>query len=535
MATQFAPPQQLDLSPINPRLVQSFFQPSPTHHAHHRSPFGSPDAIRKTKKAVRKTSPAPSLASPPADVFLLDKTPLSRKSIILCQKEVSFELDHSPLPHKSSFFDLRKDEDVDMESDSTSTSSMFSDADEEEDYDDLTPKFKLRPTPSNASLYSSCTTDLDSYFAIPTDTLPSKSSTQQPMKSLANASLLLNQPQLTPQAPAVYNKPPIKAWGMPSFGPTHTPAFPRHCKVRRTQSMFEHPEDLIAVDAKLEMSSSPADTCPSILSREDCPIKSFTIEEDPFRRIDRDTLCEIMDGQHGSWYDRYMIVDCRFEYEYEGGHINGAININSKEGLEKVLLDTAGSDRVLLVFHCEYSAHRGPRMAMQLRNLDRQANQNRYPMLHYPDIAILDGGYSHFFAEHTARCYPQQYVEMNNQLHAEACEKEMDRFKRTMRFSRTQSFTYGAMAESPMAGKLSYSPCSPVARTKSMFSSFKFPPQQDSMNSSPSSNFSTPSLSTPTSFRSICIPSNDTTPTQPANRRRLGVLPKFAKSSLFSS
>lgn len=30
-----------------------------------------------------------------------------------------------------------------------------------------------------------------------------------------------------------------------------------------------------------------------------------------------------------------LIVDCRFKYEYEGGHIKNAININCKSDLEK--------------------------------------------------------------------------------------------------------------------------------------------------------------------------------------------------------
>lgn len=579
MALQFASLQRPELSPVQPKVL-SFFEASPIHaqQQQQRRPSISSNASdmfgRKTLKPQRKTStasfPSSCLLNTSQESF--DKTPASRKPIILCQKEVSFDLDHSPLPHKSSFFDLRRDEDVDMESDSTA--SMFSDNDDMEDnlYEDLTPKFNLRPSASNSGLFVSASSEIDSYFAIPTNTIPTKATTTQPMKSLSNPSILHTKPLLTPEVPEASFKPPAKAWGMPSFGPNQatTPVFPRHCKVRRTHSMFEHPEDVIAADAKHEM-SSPADTCPSFLNNDKCTIKSFTVEGDPFRRITRDTLCEILDDKHRGMYDRHIVVDCRFEYEYEGGHIEGAINVNSKEGLEKTLLATAGSDRVLLIFHCEYSAHRGPRMAMQLRNLDRQANLSRYPLLHYPDIAILDGGYSHFFAQHTDRCYPQQYVEMNDQLHAEACEKELDRFKRTMRFCRTQSFTYGAHETSPMgagaggpsalskppsAKPLTYSPCSPISRTQSMFSSFKFPLDKNSPSmpdSSPLANqsltpcfsksfkslstasfssFSRPSSSS-SSSSTHCMPANDTTPTQPAARRRLGVLPKFSHSNLF--
>jgi rhodanese-related sulfurtransferase len=30
-----------------------------------------------------------------------------------------------------------------------------------------------------------------------------------------------------------------------------------------------------------------------------------------------------------------MVIDCRFDYEYKGGHIKGAVNIRSPEELER--------------------------------------------------------------------------------------------------------------------------------------------------------------------------------------------------------
>lgn len=219
--------------------------------------------------------------------------------------------------------------------------------------------------------------------------------------------------------------------------------------VKRIHSLFSHPKDFMidpmnqTVPEKVIVAPSPATPrleTTSILEKVDCPIKTHSVNEDQFKRIDRDTLCEILDGSFSHLYDRFMVIDCRFEYEYDGGHIDGAININTKEKLEEVLLpERLKDEKVLLVFHCEYSAHRGPRMAKHLRNLDRQRNINRYPFLSYPDIAILSGGYSHFFTEYGERCYPQKYVEMNDTLHQHTCERELGRFKRDMRFTRTQS------------------------------------------------------------------------------------------------
>jgi len=33
---------------------------------------------------------------------------------------------------------------------------------------------------------------------------------------------------------------------------------------------------------------------------------------------------------------KIIIVDCRYDYEYNGGHIKGAININTKDGIENI-------------------------------------------------------------------------------------------------------------------------------------------------------------------------------------------------------
>lgn len=299
---------------------------------------------------------------------------------------------------------------------------------------------------------------------------PSKATIYNSFDSSAPQTLISNEEQhrQSRTTPSHYTSP--SSWAMPSFRggelagfdsptikhfiPKAAPTFPRNCKVRRTHSMYEHPEYLLAdgmkaseltkdVAAVVGSPSTPQQETISILNMPNCPIKTLTVKEDQFKRIDRDTLCEIMDGLYSKIYDKFMIIDCRFEYEYDGGHIQGAININNKERLEKVLLSQSlPNEKVLLIFHCEYSAHRGPRMAMHLRNLDRQRNINRYPYLDYPDIAILSGGYSQFFSEYHSRCFPQKYVGMNDTSYQLACEKEMSRFKRDMRFTRTQSFTF---------------------------------------------------------------------------------------------
>ncbi|KAK9364940.1 hypothetical protein V1509DRAFT_613028 [Lipomyces kononenkoae] len=222
-------------------------------------------------------------------------------------------------------------------------------------------------------------------------------------------------------------------------------------KCRRTQSMFQKPGEVLvtemneghqflAVNSTSPM-SPPTSQCGNV------PMPSFSVQQDdPFKRIAPSTLVDILDGKFQQYYDRHVIVDCRFEYEYQGGHIAGAVNVNSLDQLEETFLNQPPNSRLLLIFHCEYSAHRAPRMALHLRNRDRHLNMHRYPELHYPDIYILHGGYSNFFGSHRSRCEPQHYVEMTNSNHRDACEREMNKFRKNLRGLRTQSYSFSGVS-----------------------------------------------------------------------------------------
>lgn len=81
--------------------------------------------------------------------------------------------------------------------------------------------------------------------------------------------------------------------------------------------------------------------------------------------------------------------------------------------------------------------------ALYLRNKDRQLNMQRYPLLYYPEIYILHGGYRSFYEKYKERCEPQNYVEMSDSLHKSACAREMNNFRKNTKFLRTQTYTYG--------------------------------------------------------------------------------------------
>ncbi|KAJ4207953.1 m-phase inducer phosphatase [Fusarium falciforme] len=227
---------------------------------------------------------------------------------------------------------------------------------------------------------------------------------------------------------------------------------------RRSLSMFEHPADIMKNKSEGEESTSSA--LQSVMDVEEAqePALPHFLTEDPtdtIPRITRETLVDVLDGKYCEQFDQKMVIDCRFEYEYDGGHIDGAVNYNDKDLLTRQLFDTPMSGRVLLIFHCEYSAHRAPLMARHVRSEDRTVNAESYPKLTYPEVYILDGGYSGFFAEHRGRCYPQEYVEMSDENHQRTCEREMGRLKSRKGLSRAATFAFGqrgpCVDESPTA------------------------------------------------------------------------------------
>ncbi|XP_065774697.1 M-phase inducer phosphatase 3 isoform X4 [Muntiacus reevesi] len=98
----------------------------------------------------------------------------------------------------------------------------------------------------------------------------------------------------------------------------------------------------------------------------------------------------------------------------------GALNLHSQEELynfflKKPIVPLDIQKRIIIVFHCEFSSERGPRMCRSLREEDRALNQ--YPALYYPELYILKGGYRDFFPEYMELCEPQSYCPMHHQDH----------------------------------------------------------------------------------------------------------------------
>lgn len=182
------------------------------------------------------------------------------------------------------------------------------------------------------------------------------------------------------------------------------------------------------------------------------------VADDGLMRITSATMMNLLKGVYSSQVSSFTIVDCRFDYEYAGGHIPGAINFNTTAAMMDYFL---GSDRPspcesgdveakhIVVFHCEFSVKRAPTFAKNIRSKDRAINGRVYPKICYPEMYILEGGYSQFYNDFSEYCQPRGYVRMDDPAHVQARDADMDNFRRCGKWARTQSYTYGQTLNGP--------------------------------------------------------------------------------------
>ncbi|KAL6083076.1 hypothetical protein STEG23_031607, partial [Scotinomys teguina] len=151
-----------------------------------------------------------------------------------------------------------------------------------------------------------------------------------------------------------------------------------------------------------------------------CVLPTVSGRHQDLKYITPDTVAALLAGNFQSLIEKFYIIDCRYPYEYLGGHILGALNLYSQKELHEFFLKKPVvpldiQKRIIIVFLCEFSSERGPRMCRSLREKDRAMNQ--YPALYYPELYILKGGYRDFFPEYMELCEPQSYCPMHHQDH----------------------------------------------------------------------------------------------------------------------
>lgn len=161
-------------------------------------------------------------------------------------------------------------------------------------------------------------------------------------------------------------------------------------------------------DDRINEQTKDSSSCRSpILDQEPFPIVPH---QGQVPHITSETMHKLLSNEYDDLFTKVFTIDCRFSYEYSGGHIMNAININDPVVLKTLFFEVIQKN-VVLVFHCEFSQCRGPEMASFFRNIDRNMNENHYPQLHYPHIYILEGGFCEF-SRHYSEDIEGKYVRM---------------------------------------------------------------------------------------------------------------------------
>ncbi|XP_063426457.1 M-phase inducer phosphatase-like [Mytilus trossulus] len=135
------------------------------------------------------------------------------------------------------------------------------------------------------------------------------------------------------------------------------------------------------------------------------------------KSISPQTLADVAEGHYDDTIDSFRIIDCRYPYEFDGGHVRGAENMYLHETI-LTLLQKPTTEKQVLIFHCEFSSERGPKMLRFLRSKDRELNKENYPALNFPEIYLLDCGYKAFFGEIPELCDPVSYRPMLHSDHS---------------------------------------------------------------------------------------------------------------------
>lgn len=309
------------------------------------------------------------------------------------------------------------------------------------DYDDTSPVFFRR-----TSFTNSLNDDEDyGFMDVLEDDVENDSSMPMGMSNLLNAPLVSDTSTTGEDSPVIRCRPRglFRADSMPSPVARHTakrPDCPRDentpVRVKRRRSLagsqVTNQEDIESPrSALVQRSKSFCQTeIDRLLGEENGDrdlIGDFTKpymlptvqgKHQDLKYITSEMMVAALNGQFNRIIDNIVIIDCRYPYEFDGGHIKGALNLHQEDQVEEYLLKTplvpsCPDKRTLIVFHCEFSSERGPRMCRFVRARDRATND--YPTLHYPELYVLKGGYKEFYPQFKSQCEPQSYRPMDHE------------------------------------------------------------------------------------------------------------------------
>jgi len=193
-------------------------------------------------------------------------------------------------------------------------------------------------------------------------------------------------------------------------------------------------------DAQFQLFISPSKRVPSCMLPTVGHTSATTAQQagrtgQPMLKVTPRTLVDLILGQKYQAIDHFVIIDCRFEFEYNGGHILNAINIQKKEEIEQMFWQNRAlvkrGKKISIIFHCEFSRERGPETWRWFTKLD--AKSNGYLSRTYRDCYILQSGYRALwkqFKDHPDSdkifCKQHNYIKMDDPAYYNQLKMEQE-------------------------------------------------------------------------------------------------------------
>uniref|UniRef100_A0A5S6Q9M4 protein-tyrosine-phosphatase n=1 Tax=Trichuris muris TaxID=70415 RepID=A0A5S6Q9M4_TRIMR len=148
------------------------------------------------------------------------------------------------------------------------------------------------------------------------------------------------------------------------------------------------------------------------------PLERASASYDP-PYISATVLAQLVRGGFIETVANYQLIDCRYPYEFDGGHIKSAVNVHTADDFDETFfgnerIDRQGDGISVIVFYCEYSQQRGPKMYRRLKREYQKMAKGQSSNFDCPEMYLLADGYRKFFRKYPHMCSPENYVKMSD-------------------------------------------------------------------------------------------------------------------------
>eukprot|EP00049_Salpingoeca_infusionum_P014390 m.268884 g.268884 ORF g.268884 m.268884 type:complete len:378 (-) comp15663_c2_seq1:516-1649(-) len=206
---------------------------------------------------------------------------------------------------------------------------------------------------------------------------------------------------------------------------------------------FEDDEPLPLPQFTDDSSTSPtkAMTKPLAMRRRTPPTSSYFARGAPTAfPLCSNTSCNEVSALHlhdALEHKNTVVFDCRFPFEYAAGSVLGALNTPLIANVETLLFRDGQplyTPDTVILFYCEFSSQRAPRLWRHIRHVDAAMNPDG--CLAYPEMYVVHGGFKAIYATARDLC-TGFHLAMNEPRHASELSVWTNRLTIDQRLSRT--------------------------------------------------------------------------------------------------